>query len=178
MTQTSPLCRITVSDMVEFLRDSYSSFFDEPRRSHYLSLKLEGIMESPVNVCVTCDPTRAEVVLGHSIPETDLYSTCCAVQNLWLAARAERVGVGWVSILKQAQLRQILGVPHHVIPVAYLCLGYPVEFTTEPVLQAAGWRDRLDLEDLVHFDGWGKGDWAEFSRALEATKGMQLGLYE
>jgi 5,6-dimethylbenzimidazole synthase len=165
--------------MVEFLRDSYSSFFDEPRRSHYLSLKLEGIMESPVNVCVTCDPTRAEVVLGrNSIAETDLYSTCCAVQNLWLAARAEGVGVGWVSILKQAQLRQILGVPHHVIPVAYLCLGYPVEFTTEPVLQAAGWRDRLELEDLVHFDGWGGGDWAEFSRALEATKGMQLGLYE
>ena len=97
MTQTSPLCRITVSDMVEFLRDSYSRFFDEPRRSHYLSLKLEGIMESPVNVCVTCDPTRAEVVLGrNSIPETDLYSTCCAVQNLWLAARAEGVGVGWV----------------------------------------------------------------------------------
>ena len=98
--------------MVEFLRDSYSSFFDEPRRSHYLSLKLEGIMGSPVNVCVTCDPTRAEVVLGrNSIPETDLYSTCCAVQNLWLAARAEGVGVGWVSILKQAQLRQILGGP-------------------------------------------------------------------
>lgn len=171
--------REKVKDLFDRERQAASSFFDEPRRSHYLSLKLEGIMESPVNVCVTCDPTRAEVVLGrNSIPETDLYSTCCAVQNLWLAARAEGVGVGWVSILKQAQLRQILGVPHHVIPVAYLCLGYPVEFTTEPVLQAAGWRDRLDLEDLVHFDGWGGGDWAEFSRALEATKGMQLGLYE
>ncbi len=119
------------------------------------------------------------MVLGrNSIPETDLYSTCCAVQNLWLAARAEGVGVGWVSILKQAQLRQILGVPHHVIPVAYLCLGYPVEYTTEPVLQAAGWRDRLNLEDLVHFDGWSEGDWAEFSRAPEETKGMQLGLYD
>ena len=171
--------REKVKDLFDRERQAASSFFDEPRRSHYLSLKLEGIMESPVNVCVTCDPTRAEVVLGrNSIPETDLYSTCCAVQNLWLAARAEGVGVGWVSILKQAQLRQILGVPHHVIPVAYLCLGYPVEFTTEPVLQAAGWRDRLELEDLVHFDGWGGGDWAEFSRALEATKGMQLGLYE
>ena len=171
--------REKVKDLFDRERQAASSFFDEPRRSHYLSLKLEGIMESPVNVCVTCDPTRAEVVLGrNSIPETDLYSTCCAVQNLWLAARAEGVGVGWVSILKQAQLRQILGVPHHVIPVAYLCLGYPVEFTTEPVLQAAGWRDRLDLEDLVHFDGWGGGDWAEFSRALEATKGMQLRLYE
>lgn len=171
------------AEQIDRERQAASSFFDEPRRSHYLSLKLEGIMESPVNVCVTCDPTRAEVVLGrNSVPETDLYSTCCAVQNLWLAARAEGVGVGWVSILKQAQMRKILGVPHHVIPVAYLCLGYPVEFTTEPVLQAAGWRDRLNLEDLVHFDGWGAssadGYWGEFSRALEKTKGMQLGLYE
>ena len=175
--------REKVKDLFDRERQAASSFFDEPRRSHYLSLKLEGIMESPVNVCVTCDPTRAEVVLGrNSVPETDLYSTCCAVQNLWLAARAEGVGVGWVSILKQAQMRKILGVPHHVIPVAYLCLGYPVEFTTEPVLQTAGWRDRLNLEDLVHFDGWGAssadGYWGEFSRALEKTKGMQLGLYE
>jgi len=77
--------REKVKDLFDRERQAASSFFDEPRRSHYLSLKLEGIMESPVNVCVTCDPTRAEVVLGrNSIPETDLYSTCCAVQNLWL----------------------------------------------------------------------------------------------
>lgn len=155
-------------------RQAASSFFDEPRRSHYLSLKLEGILESAVNVCVTCDPTRAEVVLGrNSTQETDLYSTCCAVQNLWLAARAEGVGAGWVSILKQPQLRQILGIPHHVIPVAYLCLGYPVEFPSEPVLQSAGWRNRMPLEDLVHFDGWderpeGEG-WPEFISALSKT---------
>ena len=75
--------REKVKDLFNRERQAASSFFDEPRRSHYLSLKLEGIMESPVNVCVTCDPTRAEVVLGrNSVPETDLYSTCCAVQNL------------------------------------------------------------------------------------------------
>ena len=175
--------RKKVKDLFDRERQAASSFFDEPRRSHYLSLKLEGILESPVNICVTCDPTRAEVVLGrNSAPETDLYSTCCAVQNLWLAARAEGVGVGWVSILKQPQLRQILGIPHHVVPVAYLCLGYPVEFTREPVLQTAGWRDRLDLEDLVDFDGWGKGseseDWVEFKQALVETKAQQLGLIE
>ena len=69
-----------------------------------------------------------------------------------------------------------------MVPVAYLCLGYPVEFTREPVLQTAGWRDRLDLEDLVHFDGWGKGseseDWVEFKQALVETKAQQLGLIE
>jgi 5,6-dimethylbenzimidazole synthase len=138
-------------------REAAACFFDEPRRSQYLSLKLEGILETPINLCVTCDPTRGDVVLGrNSIPETDLYSTCCAVQNLWLAARSEGIGVGWVSILKLPQLRKILGIPAHVVPVAYLCLGYPVEFYQHPMLESAGWRDRLPLEQLLHFDGWDK----------------------
>ena len=171
--------RQKVKSLFDRERQAASCFFDEPRRSHYLSLKLEGILESPINVCVTCDPTRAEVVLGrNSIQETDLYSTCCAVQNLWLAARAEGVGVGWVSILKQPQLRQILGIPHHVIPVAYLCLGYPVEFPADPVLQTAGWRDRMELERLMHFDGWegpSEGsEWQEFKTALSANAEMPL----
>lgn len=136
-----------------------SQFFDEPRRSQYLSLKLEGILEAPVNVCVTCDPTRAgPAVLGrNSIPETDIYSTCCAVQNLWLAARAEGVGAGWVSILKVAQLREILGLPPQVIPVAYLCLGFVEEFPDGPVLEKVGWRKRLPLAELVFFERWGQG---------------------
>ena len=173
--------RKKVKDLFDRERQAASNFFDEPRRSHYLSLKLEGILESPVNICVTCDPTRAEVVLGrNSIPDTDLYSTCCAVQNLWLAARVEGIGVGWVSILKQAQLRQILGVPHHVIPVAYLCLGYPVEFPDEPVLQTAGWRNRMELEGLIHFDGWQNQHdthhpsddmWRDFKEALSDIRG-------
>ena len=171
--------RQRVKDLFDRERQAASSFFDEPRRTHYLSLKLEGILESPINVCVTCDPTRAEVVLGrNSIQETDLYSTCCAVQNLWLAARAEGIGVGWVSILKQPQLRQILGIPHHIIPVAYLCLGYPVEFPADPVLQTAGWRDRLGLEGLMHFDRWeesSKGtEWQEFMAALTTNEERRL----
>ena len=148
--------RMRVKDLFERERQAASQFFDHSRRSQYLSLKLEGIMEAPVNLCVTCDPTRGEEVLGrNSVPETDVYSTCCAVQNLWLAARAEGLGVGWVSILKLPQLRRILGIPPHVVPVAYLCLGYPVEFPARPVLQNVGWRDRLPLNDLVHYEGWG-----------------------
>jgi 5,6-dimethylbenzimidazole synthase len=159
-----PVVRGKVKDLFERERRAAAQFFDEPRRSQYLSLKLEGIMESPVNLCITCDPTRADEVLGrNSMPETDVYSTCCAVQNLWLAARSEGVGVGWVSILKRPQLRQALGIPPHIIPVAYLCLGYPVEFTAEPLLQTAGWRNRLPLTDLVHYEGWnspaGPGVW-------------------
>ena len=163
--------RQQVKDLFLRERQAAAQFFDEPLRCKYLSLKLEGIMEAPVNICITCDPTRGEEVLGrNSMPETDVYSTCCAVQNLWLAARSEGIGVGWVSILKLPQLRRILGIPPHIIPVAYLCLGYPVEFPGEPLLQTTGWRDRLPLTDLVHYDGWGSqdgsGPWQEIEMAL------------
>ena len=156
-------------------RQAAACFFEEPRRSHYLSLKLEGILDAPVNLCITCDPTRGEVVLGrNAAPETDVYSTCCAVQNLWLAARSEGIGMGWVSILKQPQLRKILGIPPHIIPVAYLCLGYPVTFEDRPLLETVGWRKRLSLEQLLHFDSWEAGasadsDWEGFQEALQSA---------
>jgi 5,6-dimethylbenzimidazole synthase len=163
--------RKQVKDLFERERQAAANFFDDRRREQYLSLKLEGIMEAPVNLCITCDPTRGEEVLGrNSIPETDIYSTCCAVQNLWLAARGEGLGVGWVSILKLPRLRGILGIPPHIVPVAYLCLGYPVEFPARPVLETAGWRARLPLDSLVHYDAWGQGPgqgfWQEVRQAL------------
>ena len=166
--------RRAVKELFERERQAAACFYDEPRRSHYLSLKLEGIMEAPINLCITCDPTRAEIVLGrNAMPETDVYSTCCAVQNLWLAARSEGIGVGWVSILKLPQLRKILGIPSHIIPVAYLCLGYPSEFPEQPLLQTAGWRQRLPLDRLIHFDGWDSApaiqEWPGFMEALNTV---------
>ena len=163
-----------IKDLFDRERQAASNFFDDTRRAQYLSLKLEGIMEAPVNICVTCDPTRGEEVLGrNAIPETDIYSTCCAVQNLWLAARAEGVGVGWVSILKLPQLRKILGIPPHIVPVAYLCIGFPVEFPPRPLLETAGWRDHLPLDGLVHYDGWGRdadsGFWTDVRNALTVS---------
>lgn len=93
------------------------------------------------------------VVLGRTHNKaTDLYSTVCAVQNLWLAARAEGVGVGWVSIFRASALRDILQLPLRIIPVAYLCLGYVSHFNDRPDLEAAGWRERLPLEQLVYLD--------------------------
>lgn len=92
----------------------------------------------------------------NSIVDTDLFSTCLAVQNLWLAARAEGIGVGWVSILDQEQLSTALNLPEHVYPLAYLCLGYVSEFLDQPELEAKGWRDRLPLSELVHGDQWGQ----------------------
>lgn len=149
--------RQRVKDLSDRERQAAACFFDEPRRSKYLSMKLEGILDAPLNLCVTCDPTRSgpQVLGRNSIPETDVYSTCLAVQNLWLAARAEGIGVGWVSILRNAELREILGIPHHIIPVAYLCMGYPRDgFPEEPLLQTSGWRDRLPLDSLVRRERW------------------------
>lgn len=150
--------RRRVKELFERERQAAACFYDEPRRSQYLALKLEGVLESPLNICVTCDPTRGGEVLGrNSMPETDVYSTCLAVQNLWLAARAEGLGVGWVSILKTAQLREILGIPPHIIPVAYVCLGYPEQFDDTPMLQRQGWRKRLALSEVLYDGRWGVG---------------------
>jgi 5,6-dimethylbenzimidazole synthase len=126
------------------------------RADLYRSLKLEGLEDAPINLCVTCDRTRGGPhVLGrNTIIDTDLYSTCCAVQNLWLAARAEGVGVGWVSILDNDALRAVLGIPAHVVPVAYLCVGYPREFFDTPELERRGWATRVPVEDVVYHERW------------------------
>ncbi len=109
---------------------------DPARRDLYPKLKLEGILEAPLNVAVTCDGRRdAPFVLGRApMPQTDVYSTCLAIQNLWLAARAEGVGVGWVSILDKPAVEQLLRLPPGVQLVAYLCVGYPTEFRSRPML--------------------------------------------
>lgn len=123
----------------------------------YRRLKLEGIEEAPINLCVTCSRRRGgPYVLGRStVRATDLYSTCCAVQNLWLAARAEGIGVGWVSILDHQALKRVIGVPKSVAVLAYLCLGYVSKFETAPDLEIAGWRSRIPIGRLIHYDSWG-----------------------
>lgn len=133
-----------------------SNQIDDPKRSKYLSLRLEGILDSAVNVCVTYDPTKfGPFVIGRSsIPETGIYSVCCAIQNLWLAARAEGIGVGWVSILSNDDLKRILEIPEHVIPVAYLCLGHVTKFAEKPDLENAGWLSRLELKDVIFYEKW------------------------
>lgn len=150
--------RESVLAMFEQENQKAAERFEGERKEHYRSLKLQGIMESPLNLCITCDRSRGGPhVLGrNSIVETDLFSTCLAVQNLWLAARVEGIGVGWVSILDQEQLSTALSLPEHVYPLAYLCLGYVSEFLDQPELEAKGWRSRLPLSELVHGDKWGK----------------------
>lgn len=134
-----------------------ASRYEGTRATLYRGLKLEGIEEASVNICVTCSRQRGGPhVLGRStVRETDLYSTCCAIQNLWLAARAEGVGVGWVSILDHGALKKVLGIPRPVKVLAYLCLGYVSEFAAQPDLETAGWRARIPVEQLIHSESWG-----------------------
>lgn len=130
------------------------------RRDLYDRLRLEAIVNSAVNVCVTCDPT---LVRGHGLgrqtmPETAMYSAVCAIQNCWLAARAESVGVGWISILDVDAIRRILAIPPHVVVVGYLCLGYVSAFEPEPELASRGWEHRVPLTEALHFERYGGTD--------------------
>ena len=145
-----------IKESFEEEKNRSSQLVEESKRSKYISFKLEGILESPVNLCVTYDPTKfGPFVIGRSsIPEAGLYSVCCAIQNLWLSARTEGIGLGWVSILSNDTLKEVLELPEHVIPIAYLCLGYVDEFAEKPDLEIAGWLPRLDLKDVVYFEKW------------------------
>jgi len=148
--------RKKIKESFEKEKASSSSLVEEPRRSKYLSYKLEGILESAINVCVTYDPTKTgSFVIGRtSIPETGIFSVCCAVQNMWLAARTEGIGVGWVSILSNQALRDALSIPDHVLPVAYLCMGHVSKFEPKPDLETKGWLPRLKLDDVIYHEKW------------------------
>jgi len=134
--------------------------YEGDRRLLYEHLKLAGILDAPINLCVTCNKSlaRGKGLGRQTMPETPIYSTVCAIQNLWLAARAEGVGVGWVSILDVESLRRSLSIPDHIEPVAYLCLGYVSAFAERPDLEARGWEQRARLADLIHFDQYGETD--------------------
>ncbi len=149
--------RIRVKAMFERENARGAENYGGERRALYESLKLEGILEAPLNICITCDRDRGGEVVGrNTILDTDIFSTCLAVQNLWLAARAEGVGVGWVSILDNRELSGLLELPAAVVPVAYLCMGYPEEFSDSPMLESVGWRKRIPVEEAIFFERYGQ----------------------
>ena len=137
-------------DANQLALDSYEG----NQQQSYAGMKLEGILEAPQNLCIVCDSQNSQ---GHQLgrrtmPETALYSAVCAIQNLWLAARAEGVGVGWVSILEPTLVQRVLEIPKHVTLVAYLCLGYVEAFAAEPDLERAGWERRTPLSSVRSLD--------------------------
>jgi nicotinate-nucleotide--dimethylbenzimidazole phosphoribosyltransferase len=128
----------------------------DPRSELYSSLKLEGILEAPLNIAVTCDHSRSgPFVLGRApMPRTAAYSVCLAIENLWLAARVEGVGVGWVSILDPEAVSRVLELPPEIELIAYLCVGYPIEFRPKPMLEEVGWKHREQLQPFVFANRW------------------------
>jgi len=139
-------------------REAFAATLPWPRAQAFRALKVEAILESPVNIVVTSDPTRGgRHVLGrHAQPQMAEYSAVCAVQNLWLAARAEGLGVGWVSFFDEHELAAALGLPGHLRVVAYLCLGHVAEFPPAPELVMSGWARQRPLAWAVHEGSWGQ----------------------
>ncbi len=157
--------RVAVRRLAQRERLRQADRFDA-RARQFLDQKIEGVVEAPLGICVCCDHGDPETeVLGRgTIPETDVYSTACAIENLWLAARAEGLGVGWVSYYRPDDLRSLLGIPARVDPIAYLCLGWPDERPQRPGLEAAGWSSRMALDEVVM-----DGRWREPAPATPAT---------
>jgi nicotinate-nucleotide--dimethylbenzimidazole phosphoribosyltransferase len=139
-------------------RNEFAAGLPGARARSFDRLKIESILATPVNVVVTCDPTRGgQHTLGrHVQPQTAGFSSVLAVANLWLAARAEGLGLGWVSFFDERELAAELGLPAHLEVIAYLCLGYVTGFAAEPELATAGWARRRPVSWAVHAEEFGR----------------------
>lgn len=137
------------------------AIYSDDRSAAYRDLKLAGILEAPQNLCVVCDSqaARGNGLGRQTMPEMPAYSAVCAIQNLWLAARAEGIGVGWVSILHPEAVKEALGIPSGLDLIAYLCIGYVDRFRPAPELEERGWEKRIPLEDTLHLDNFGRRAW-------------------
>ncbi|MBT2391491.1 nicotinate-nucleotide--dimethylbenzimidazole phosphoribosyltransferase [Streptomyces sp. ISL-1] len=150
--------RRTMHELAQRQREAYAKSLPKGRAKQFKELKIDAILDTPVNIVVTADPTRGgRHTLGrHTQPQMAPYSSALAVENLWLAARAEGLGVGWVSFFDEREMVRALGLPEHLEAVAYLCVGYVDEFPEEPELMQAGWSKRRPLSWVVHEETYGR----------------------
>ncbi|WP_330303236.1 MULTISPECIES: nicotinate-nucleotide--dimethylbenzimidazole phosphoribosyltransferase [unclassified Streptomyces] len=150
--------RRSMHELAARQREAYAKSLPKGRAKQFKELKIEAILDTPVNIVVTADPTRGgRHTLGrHTQPQMAPYSSALAVENLWLAARAEGLGVGWVSFFDEREMVRALGLPEHLEVVAYLCVGYVDEFPDEPELMQAGWSKRRPLSWVVHEETYGR----------------------
>ncbi|MFJ9527504.1 nicotinate-nucleotide--dimethylbenzimidazole phosphoribosyltransferase [Streptomyces cyaneofuscatus] len=150
--------RRSMHELAQRQREAYAKSLPKGRAKQFKELKIEAILDTPVNIVVTADPTRGgRHTLGrHTQPQMAPYSSALAVENLWLAARAEGLGVGWVSFFDEREMVRALGLPEHLEVVAYLCVGYVDEFPEEPELLQAGWSKRRPLSWVVHEETYGR----------------------
>ncbi|MBZ5736544.1 5,6-dimethylbenzimidazole synthase [Nocardioides mangrovi] len=149
--------RARFQEHVESERSAFAASLPPERRSTFDRIRVEGIRDAALGVVVTYDPERGgpQVLGRHAIDDAGLYSTCLAIQNLWLAATAEGLGLGWVSFYREEVLADLVGLPAGVRPVAWLCLGPVTRLQDEPDLERHGWRQRRPLAAAVHHERWG-----------------------
>jgi nicotinate-nucleotide--dimethylbenzimidazole phosphoribosyltransferase len=151
-----PALRDRAAVLTDRERLRQAALLEEDAARRLLDLQLEGVREAPIGVVVCCDRrTPAAGVLGRAtFPDADLWSCAAAIQNLWLAARAEGLGLGWVTLFRPEELAELLGLPEGVVTLGWLCLGWPDERPPAPGLERAGWSRRLPLSDVVFSDRW------------------------
>ena len=153
-----PNLRTSIHALVEEERVKTAQALAE-REDEFMRLKVEGILDcGELLVAALADGREGHVFGRRTMPEMDLASVACAIQNLWLAARAENVGMGWVSLFDPETLRRLIHMPEGSRPVAVLCLGYVPAFYPRPMLEEVDWAHRFDLKSMVHTDYWMHGD--------------------
>jgi len=137
-------------------RALFAETMDEELVAKFQGIKIEGIREASLGVVVTYDPQRGKphVIGRNTIDDAGLYSVCLAIENLWLSATAEGLGVGWVSFYREEFLADLLHIPEPIRPVAWLCLGPVTHLEPVPDLERAGWRGRMPLSQIVHHESW------------------------
>ena len=129
------------------------------RMSEFLRLKVEGILEcGEILVATLCDKRENNIFGRRTMPEMDIASVSCAIQNMWLAARAEGLGLGWVSLFDPIELAQLLNMPADAKPIAVLCLGHVASFYKEPMLVETGWKTEKPLLEMLMENSWNYDD--------------------
>jgi len=152
----NPALRADFHRHVELERDTFATTLSGPEADRFARIKIDGVREATLSIVVTYDPDRGSpAVLGrHAIADAGLYSVCLAIQNLWLAATAEGLGVGWVSFYREPFVQDLLHLPPRVRPVAWLCVGPVSHLNRVPDLEQHGWRQRRPWQAAVHRDRW------------------------
>ncbi len=147
----------TFAAHVAHKRRAFADSLPPERKATFDPIRIEGIETSCTGVVVTYDPTRGgQHILGRaSVEDTGLFSAVLAIQNLWLAAISERIGVGWVSFYEEDYLKDLLSIPDPIRPIAWLCVGPVTEFAETPDLERFGWRHRRPLTEAVHYEKFG-----------------------